>query len=127
MKPVHTDIDQPKTWIKYNSKLCKECTGACCSLEVEVRASDLSRMGVADEYELEENPKKVAKNLKKEGIIDHFSQKKGIFSINRMANGDCIYLDSHLRRCTIYEQRPDTCRNHPQIGPKPGYCAFTQK
>ncbi|MCK5516299.1 MAG: YkgJ family cysteine cluster protein, partial [Desulfobulbaceae bacterium] len=37
---------------------------------------------------------------------------------------DCLYLDQKTRRCTIYTKRPDTCRNHPQIGPRPGYCAF---
>jgi Fe-S-cluster containining protein len=44
-----------------------------------------------------------------------------------MASGDCIFLDTGTRRCTIYRQRPETCRNHPQVGPKPGYCAFRKK
>lgn len=127
MNQIYTDVDQPKTWIKYTRKLCSNCTGTCCSLEVEARASDLVRMGVADEYELEENPKKVAKRLIKEGVVDHFSHKKGLFSLSRMASGDCMYLDQHARRCTIYDLRPDTCRNHPQIGPRPGFCAFNQK
>jgi Fe-S-cluster containining protein len=27
----------------------------------------------------------------------------------------------------VYERRPDTCRNHPQVGPRPGYCAFRRR
>ena len=26
------------------------------------------------------------------------------------------------RRCTVYDKRPNTCRKHPQVGPRPGYC-----
>ncbi|MEX8496351.1 YkgJ family cysteine cluster protein, partial [Leptothrix ochracea] len=33
-------------------------------------------------------------------------------------------LDAQTRRCTVYEQRPNTCRKHPQVGPKPGYCPY---
>jgi hypothetical protein len=44
-----------------------------------------------------------------------------------MAGGDCIFLDCRTRRCTIYPLRPETCRNHPQVGPRSGYCAFRKK
>ncbi|MFO6369419.1 YkgJ family cysteine cluster protein, partial [Pseudomonas aeruginosa] len=47
-----------------------------------------------------------------------------ILTLTRMANGDCLYLDRKTRLCTIYARRPDTCRNHPRIGPRPGYCAY---
>jgi Fe-S-cluster containining protein len=45
----------------------------------------------------------------------------------RMGNNDCLYLDRKSRLCTIYDLRPDTCRNHPKIGPRPGFCAFKPK
>jgi len=45
----------------------------------------------------------------------------------RMSNNDCYYLDRKSRLCTIYDKRPDTCRNHPKIGPRPGYCAYKPK
>ncbi|CAG35280.1 conserved hypothetical protein [Desulfotalea psychrophila LSv54] len=127
MLPPDSSIEQTSTWTKYNRRLCDQCQGTCCSLAVEVKASDLLRMEVTDQFELEENPKKIAKRLKKEGLIEHFRQKDGIFTLARMANGDCIYLHPKTRRCTIYPQRPDTCRNHPQVGPRPGYCAFKAK
>jgi Fe-S-cluster containining protein len=33
-------------------------------------------------------------------------------------------LDAKTRRCTVYDKRPNTCRLHPQVGPKPGYCPY---
>jgi hypothetical protein len=44
-----------------------------------------------------------------------------------MSNNDCLYLDRKSRLCTIYAECPDTCRNHPKIGPRPGYCAYKPK
>nr|WP_256595704.1 YkgJ family cysteine cluster protein [Chromobacterium violaceum] len=35
-------------------------------------------------------------------------------------------MDAQTRRCTIYERRPNTCRNHPKVGPKPNFCAYTR-
>jgi len=88
---------------------------------------DLVRMGVVDPFEAEENPKKLAKRLMKEGIVGHFNFKKSVFTLVQRASGDCLYLDPETRLCTIYEKRPDTCRNHPHIGPRPGYCAYRKK
>lgn len=121
------DIDDTTTWIKYSKKLCAKCLGVCCSLPVEVRAEDLIRMGLMDEFELQQDLKYVARRLKKEQLVEHYHSKTEIFTLTRMAGGDCLYLDNRSRRCTIYEKRPDTCRNHPQIGPRPGYCAFKPK
>ena len=101
--------------------------GTCCSLAVEVKSADLIRMGLMDEFELEENPKNIAKRLRKEGVVEHFNAKKELFTLTRMANGDCLYLDQKHRKCTIYQERPDTCRNHPHVGPKPGFCAYNEK
>lgn len=127
MQYRQTDTSRPETWVKYRGKMCTECDAGCCSLPVEVKASDLIRMEFMDEFELSENPKQIAKRLRKEGVIEHFHQKTGIFTLSRMANGDCCFLDPVLRRCTIYPRRPDTCRNHPQVGPRSGYCAFNKR
>ncbi|WP_136806098.1 YkgJ family cysteine cluster protein [Desulfosediminicola flagellatus] len=120
----HSHIDEPSTWIKFTPKLCGTCNATCCKLPVEVTARDLIRMQYMDEFELEENPKTIAKRLKKEGVIEHFYPKKALFTLTRMANGDCLFLDKVTRRCTMYHQRPDTCRNHPRIGPRSGFCAY---
>jgi len=107
--------------------MCGGCHSTCCTLPVEVKIKDLIRIGVVDEFEKDELPKNVAKRLQKEGIIESFNQKSGIFTLTRMSNDDCMYLDRKSRLCTIYDKRPDTCRNHPKIGPRPGYCAYKPK
>lgn len=124
---VQTNIDDLHTWMKYRKKLCKTCNATCCSLPVEAKPHDLVRMGVMDDFELQDNMKSIAKRLKKKGIVDHFHWKTDTFTIARRPNGDCIYLGNDTRRCSIYDMRPDTCRNHPHIGPRPGYCAFQPK
>lgn len=126
--PSHqADLDNTSTWAKYSKKLCEYCGASCCSLPVEVKPVDLIRMGLMDEFELAEELKHVARRLQKKQLIDHFHSKSETFTLARMANGDCLYLDSMTRRCTIYGKRPDTCRKHPQVGPRPGYCAFRKK
>lgn len=117
----------PSTWVKYRKGLCNDCLAVCCSLPVEVTIGDLVRMDLIDAFEAEEPAKEVAKKLRKQGLIDHFNFKSEIFTLARLANDDCIFLDQKSRRCTIYAKRPDTCRNHPQIGPRPGYCAYRCK
>ena len=87
----------------------------------------LVRMELMDEFELEEDLKHTARRLMKQHLVEHFHSKTKTFTLARMASGDCLFLDSRTRRCTIYSQRPDTCRNHPQVGPRSGYCAFKQK
>lgn len=84
-------------------------------------------MGLMDEFLVQEDPKFIARRLIKQRVIEHFHARTATFTLARRANGDCIYLDGQTRRCTIYGFRPDTCRNHPQIGPRSGYCAFRVK
>ncbi|WP_028452495.1 YkgJ family cysteine cluster protein [Chitinilyticum aquatile] len=121
-------LERLDTWIKYRSSLCADCQATCCTMPAEVKLPDLVRMGVVDPFEAEhEQPKTIARRLEKAGIIEHFNFKQSIFTLARMANGDCRYLDTATRRCTIYELRPNTCRNHPKIGPRPGYCAYRHK
>ncbi|WP_321531921.1 YkgJ family cysteine cluster protein [uncultured Desulfuromonas sp.] len=118
------DIERLSTWARYHAGLCDTCRATCCTMPVEVKIDDLIRMEILSEFDRQEPLKKLAKQLKKQGIIDHFNFKNGVFTLSRMANDDCLYLDRTSRRCTIYSQRPDTCRNHPHVGPRPGYCPF---
>ena len=93
-------------------------------MPVEVKIGDLIRMGVVDEFERNEPAKNIAKRLMKARIIEHFNFKHEIYTLARRGTRDCIYLDEKTRLCTIYETRPNTCRNHPTIGPKPGFCGY---
>ncbi|MDK9705768.1 MAG: YkgJ family cysteine cluster protein [Desulforhopalus sp.] len=123
----NADPENTATWARYTSKLCSHCAASCCGLPVEVKATDLVRMGLIDEFSLEEDPKYIARRLMKKGLVEHFHAKTATFTLARRANGDCLFLDEAARRCTIYHNRPDTCRNHPGIGPRAGYCAFRIK
>ena len=121
------DLENTSTWIKYSSKLCGHCIASCCSLPVEVKGPDLVRMGLIEEFALQEEPKFIARRLIKERLVEHFHARTATYTLARQASGDCIYLDSVSRRCSIYAGRPDTCRNHPGVGPRAGYCAFRAK
>ena len=94
---------------------------------VEVTLADLVRMGALTAFEAKEPIKTLAKKLKKEGVIEHFHFRSRIFTLVRFSNKDCLYLDPGSRRCKIYEKRPDTCRDHPRIGPRPGFCPYEPK
>lgn len=119
------DVDRCETWSRYRTGLCERCAANCCTMPVEVRLSDLVRLGLVDPFEAEhEAPRLIARRLEKAGQIGHFNHKHGLFTLARRANGDCDYLHPQTRRCTVYEQRPDTCRKHPQVGPRPGYCPY---
>lgn len=124
---ANAELDRLETWAKYTSGLCKDCNATCCTMPAEVNVNDLIRIGVVDEFERDEPAKNIAKRLLKEGVVERFNQKSGIFTLTRTSNGDCYFLDRKTRLCTVYAKRPDTCRNHPQVGPRPGYCAYRKK
>jgi Fe-S-cluster containining protein len=119
------NVDNCDTWSRYRNGLCNNCAANCCTMPVEVKLPDLVRLELVDPFEAEhEAPKQIAKRLQKMGVIEHFNFKHSLFTLSRRANGDCHNLDAQTRRCTVYEKRPTTCRLHPQVGPRPGYCPY---
>lgn len=96
MKPnliAAAEIDRLDTWAKYSAPMCGSCVSSCCTLPVEVKIKDLIRIGIVDEFELGDPPKNIAKRLQKEGIVERYNQKSEIFTLQRMSNNDCLYLD----------------------------------
>jgi uncharacterized protein len=91
-------------------------------MPVEVKSSDLVRLGVATIDEVESSPKKLAKRLSKEGVISSYREGTDLFMLTSRPNGDCVFLHEKTRLCTRYENRPDVCRQFPEIGPRPGFC-----
>lgn len=91
-------------------------------MPVEIKISDLIRLGLTTEDEAAGSIKKLAKRLMKEGYITSYRQGTEFFMLSQKANRDCWFLDSKTRLCTVYEKRPDTCRGFPSIGPRPGFC-----
>ncbi len=97
-------------------------------MPLEVRLPDLVRLGVVDAFEAEhEAARQIARRLEKAGLIERYNTKREVFTVARRASGDCLWLDARTRRCTVYAQRPDTCRLHPQVGPRPNHCAYGAK
>jgi hypothetical protein len=128
--PIQTvDVDRCETWTRYRAGLCDSCQANCCTMPLEVRVRDLVRLGLVDAFEAEnEDPARIAKRLQKAKLVERFNSKAEVFTMARRADGDCTYLDAKTRRCTVYDDRPDTCRMHPQQkSPRTGYCAFGAK
>ncbi len=124
---MKTDKDRPSTWLKYRDGLCRGCFGSCCTMPVEVIASDLLRLGLVSEDEILGSKKKLSKRLMKEKIISSYREATGAFMLSARPNGDCYYLDATTRLCTVYEKRPGVCRKFPEIGPRPGFCPSKKK
>ena len=124
MKP---DKDKPWTWIRYKNGMCNGCSGDCCTMPVEVTGADLVRLGVAMQDELEASPRKLAKRLQKQGLIQSYRDGTELFMMASRPNGDCHFLHPVTRLCTVYEKRPEVCRKFPEIGPKPGFCPKNPK
>ena len=103
---IAVNVDDLNTWAKYQKKMCDHCKGTCCSLPVEVQAKDLVRMGVIDAFELDENMKRIFKRLSKQQLVEHYHTKSEMFTLARMANGDCLYPVSytHLTLPTMLAQ-----------------------
>jgi len=121
------DIDRPSTWKFYRKGLCEGCWGGCCTMPVEVKLSDLVRLGVVHEDETQGSINKLAKRLLKEGIVSSYRHGTELFMLTQKHGRDCYFLDSKTRLCTVYDKRPDVCRKFPEIGPRPGFCPCTPK
>lgn len=113
-------------WTHYKKGMCESCEGLCCYMPVEAVTSDLIRMGILVEFHLELSEKEQIKEALKHPGVTRFTASTGKFTLAQKPDSSCFFLDSN-KRCTQYEVRPDTCRNHPKIGPKPGFCAYMKR
>ena len=122
MIEVMTDKDRPSTWVPYRESLCKGCRADCCAMLLEVTTEDLVRLEVCSEDEAQGSQKKLFKRLRKEKIALSFRDGTGLFMLQSKSNGDCQFLNSQTRLCTVYDKRPGVCRKFPSIGPRPAFC-----
>ena len=44
------DVDRSDTWTRYKKGMCDSCQSNCCTMPVEVRLSDLLRLGLVELY-----------------------------------------------------------------------------
>jgi Fe-S-cluster containining protein len=125
MKPLDL-ISDLKLWRKYKKGMCESCIGLCCYLPVEVKLADLLRIGILTDFHLEMSERDMVREALKHPAINRYTKSTEKFTFNQKLNSSCFYLDE-TGDCSIYENRPDTCRNHPEVGPKPGSCAYYPK
>lgn len=122
------DKDRPSTWKKYDANFCTSCVANCCRMPVEIKISDLIRLGLTDEDEVLGSKRKLAKRLIKEGILKSYRDGTEYFMLTQRSNDDCYFLDPKTRLCSVYEKRPDTCRGFPStLGPRIGFCPSQKK
>lgn len=125
-KNIQEHLNDLQGWTKYKKGLCETCAGLCCYMPVEVKIKDLIRLKILNEFHLELSEREQIKDALKHPSILRFTPSTEKFTLRQKPDGSCYFLDAN-KKCTEYELRPDTCRNHPQIGPRPGYCGYMKK
>lgn len=116
-----------ESWRKYQKGLCTDCWAGCCTLPVEAKISDLVRLGLTTPEEADWDLSGLIKRLTKARVIEGYDPREQMFILAQVSGRDCLYLHPTTRTCTVYEKRPDTCRNFPKIGPKSGFCPYKLK
>ncbi len=91
-------------WFKDGLRFkCTQC-GNCCTGDpgfVWVNAEEIAQLAASQEMEVAE-------------FEERFVRKVGSRkSLVEYKNGDCVFFDSQLRKCTVYEARPRQCRTWP--------------
>jgi Fe-S-cluster containining protein len=120
------DPQRPSSWKPYKKGMCEGCWSGCCTLPLEASAFDLIRLELITEDEAASSLKKAARRLMKAGYVKSFHSTSGLFVMEQRYGRDCVFLGDD-RRCTVYEKRPEVCRQFPKIGPRPGFCPAFSK
>jgi Fe-S-cluster containining protein len=86
---------------------CSNCVAICCSVyeRVGVSDSDLQRLADYSGLSLEGASRRFTKLYNGERVL----RRKA----DHLLGEACRFLDLTTRRCTIYEGRPDACRDWP--------------
>ena len=65
------DVDRVDTWHRYRAGMCDTCAANCCTMPLEVQLSDLVRLQIVDQFEVDNvDVKVIAKRLLKMGYPD---------------------------------------------------------
>jgi hypothetical protein len=87
---------------------CSKCPGYCCSYPlIEVSRADVARLAKHHELDYETAEERFTyydKSEKVRGLRKHKDEHfKSI----------CRFFDAKERRCTVYQARPEACRDYP--------------
>jgi Fe-S-cluster containining protein len=97
-------------------------------MPVEVKIEDLVRLGFVTQDEIHGSRGKLVSRLKKAGVIVSYRESTGKFMIASRPNGDCRFLDERTRLCTVYDNRPQMCRDFPTaVGNRLGHCPYMKQ
>lgn len=91
-----------------NQYNCLKCPGYCCSYpRIPVTDADVARLAGRFGIPPEEARRRFTKRGQDEGerVLRH--------THDPIFDSSCRFLDVEKRRCTIYEHRPDACREYP--------------
>lgn len=99
---------------------CAKCPGYCCSYpRIEVLDDDLKRL--AEHFGLE--PAEAGRKFTRFYVSDEGRERILRHRKDAIFGSICRFFDTRVRRCTVYEARPDVCRDYPNGG-KCGYYEF---
>lgn len=106
-------VDPKPVKLRYD---CSKCPAYCCSYDrIGVTKKDLNRLARRFGTTPEEASLRFTKMREGDRVLRH--KKDTIYGTV------CMNLDPVTRRCTIYEARPDVCRDYPEIN-RCGYYEF---
>lgn len=97
---------------------CARCPGFCCTYpRIPVTTGDLRRLAARFGVDPDTARRRYAKRGPDPGewVLRH--RRDPLFQ------SACRFLDQERRRCTIYEHRPQACRDYPGTG-RCGYYDF---
>ena len=97
---------------------CSRCPGYCCSYPlIEVSRADVTRLARHFDIDHEAAQERFTFYDAAEKVRTLRKQKDEHFG------SVCRFLDPKLRRCTVYEARPEACRDYP-YAKRCGYYEF---
>jgi Fe-S-cluster containining protein len=97
---------------------CSKCPGYCCSYPlIEVSKTDIARLAKHFDVDYETAEERFTLYDKEEKVRGLRKQKDEFFGTV------CRFFDISARRCTVYEARPEACRDYP-YGKGCGYYSF---
>ncbi|HRO61980.1 MAG TPA: YkgJ family cysteine cluster protein [Burkholderiaceae bacterium] len=108
---------KPAVRIRYD---CLKCPGYCCSYpRIEVQDSDLRRLAAHFGLELAVAERRFTRRYRDDDNDERILRHRK----DHVYGSICRFFDTKARRCTVYEARPDVCRQYPN-GAKCGYYEF---
>lgn len=120
-------LDHLNRWTKYKKGLCRDCQASCCYMPVELTLEESFQLLEMDDFVKELSEKEQLKLVLANEAIKRYTPSTKKLTLAVHPDGRCWFLDAKSKQCTRYDLRPSTCRQHPQVGPRPGFCAYLKK